>query len=118
MQVLDDFMAALKAHDAQGMDRTMHFPHVRLAGGTLRIYEAPGHNPMDLFMTLKMQDDWAYSSWGERQVVQFSDTKAHVALSYTRFRSDGSVIGTYKSLYILTKVGDTWGIQMRSSFGP
>ena len=41
-----------------------------------------------------------------------------MALSYTRLRADHSVIGTYDSLYILTKVDGRWGIQARSSFGP
>jgi hypothetical protein len=50
--------------------------------------------------------------------VQFNDEKAHYALSYTRFRSDDSVIGVYESLYVLTKDAAGWGIQARSSFGP
>lgn len=116
--VLDRFMDALNAHDAAAMDATMHFPHVRFAGGQLRTYEQPGSNPMDLFQKLQAEDDWRHSSWRTRELVQFSETKAHVALSYTRFRSDGSVIGIYESLYVLTRVNGAWGLQMRSSFGP
>lgn len=116
--VLDRFMDALNAHDAAAMDATMHFPHVRFAGGQLRTYEQPGSNPMDLFQKLKAEDDWRHSIWRTRELVQFSETKAHVALSYTRFRSDGSVIGIYESLYVLTRVNGAWGLQMRSSFGP
>lgn len=118
VDVLDRFMAALNAYDAEAMDRTMHFPHVRFAGGVLKTYAAPGSNPMDLFTRLREEDEWKYSSWRTHELVQFSDTKAHVALSYTRFRSDDSVIGIYESLYTLTQVDGRWGIQMRSSFGP
>jgi hypothetical protein len=117
-EVLDRFMAALNAYDAAGMDRCMHFPHPRIAEGRLVVYDKPGTNPMDLFERLKKSDNWARSGWVKREVVQFNDSKAHVALSYTRFRADGSVIGVYESLYILTKVDGRWGIQMRSSFGP
>lgn len=116
--VLDRFMRALNAHDATGLDATMHFPHVRFAEGRIKTYDTPGSNPMDLFDRLRAEDDWKYSTWRTRELVQFSDAKAHVALSYTRFRSDGSVIGIYESLYVLTKVDGAWGIQMRSSFGP
>lgn len=116
--VLDDFMAALNAYDAAAMDRCMHFPHPRIAEGKLTVYEKAGTNPMDLFDRLKKSDNWARSQWEKRDLVQFNDIKAHVALSYTRFRADGSVIGVYESLYILTKVDGRWGIQMRSSFGP
>ena len=38
MKVLDQFMAALNAYDAEAMDATMHFPHVRLAAGTIKVY--------------------------------------------------------------------------------
>jgi hypothetical protein len=55
---------------------------------------------------------------GDARGIQFNETKAHVALSYTRFRKDNPVIGVYESLYVLTRKGSEWGIQIRSSFGP
>lgn len=116
--VLDRFMAALNAHDADAMDAAMHFPHARHAEGRLTVYEAPGSNPMDLFDRLKRQDDWLRSAWTRKTPVQVSTEKAHYVVQYTRFRSDGSEIGTYDSLYTLTLVDGRWGIQMRSSFGP
>jgi hypothetical protein len=73
---------------------------------------------MDLFVRLQAEDGWSYSRWASREVVQHDAAKAHVALSYTRFRADHSVIGVYESLYILTLVDGRWGIQARSSFGP
>jgi hypothetical protein len=118
MAVLDRFMEGLNYYDAQAMDSAMHFPHVRFAGGQIKIYPKAGDNPMDLFERLRREDDWKYSRWVSRELVQCSDIKAHYALSYTRFRSDDSVIGVYESLYVLTQVDGSWGIQMRSSFGP
>lgn len=118
MRVLDEFMAALNAYDAAAMDRVMHFPHVRIAGGTVTVYDRPGSNPMDLFEKLRKENNWKWSRWEKRDLVQFNATKAHYALSYTRFRTDGSVIGLYESLYVLTKSVGGWGIQARSSFGP
>ena len=41
-----------------------------------------------------------------------------MAVNYTRFRSDGSVIGIYESLYVLALKDGRWGVQLRSSFGP
>ena len=118
LRILDEFMAALNAHDAGAMDRCMHFPHPRIADSRVIIYHEPGGNPMDLFDRLKQADGWSYSRWNNREVTQFNDSKAHVALSYTRYRDDDSIIGVYESLYVLTKVGGRWGIQARSSFGP
>ena len=118
VRVLDEFMAALNAYDAAAMDRAMHFPHVRIAEGKVTVYERAGRNPMDLFERLKATDNWKWSRWEKRDLVQFNEHKAHYALSYTRFRSDDSVIGVYESLYVLTKDASGWGIQARSSFGP
>jgi len=115
---LDRFMAALNAYDAPAMDREMHFPHVRFAGGTIVTYEKAGSNPMDLFERLKREDDWHHSVWNGRTMVQHNATKVHMAVNYTRFRSDGSVIGHYDSLYVLTRKDGRWGVQLRSSFGP
>ena len=90
---LDRFMAALNAYDAVAMDGEMHFPHVRFAGGTIVVYQAPGENPMDLFERLRREDNWHRSAWNRRTMVQFNETKAHMAVNYTRYRADGSVIG-------------------------
>jgi len=117
-RVLDAFMDALNAYDSGGMERCMHFPHPRIAADKVVVYDGPGSNPMDLFERLKKEDGWSHSRWEKREVIQFNERKAHVALSYTRYRADDSVIGVYESLYILTKVGGRWGIQARSSFGP
>jgi hypothetical protein len=116
--VLDAFMEALNAHDASRMDSCMHFPHTRFAGNTVKVYEGPGSNPMDLFASLQAEDGWLYSRWEKREVIQFNANKAHVALTYTRFRGDHSVIGIYESLYVMTRIDGFWGIQARSSFGP
>lgn len=115
--VLDAFMRALNAHDAAGMDACMHFPHTRFAGNAVKVYQAAGDNPMDLFARLQAEDGWSYSRWETREVIQHNATKAHVALSYTRFRVDHSVIGVYDSLYVMTRLEGWWGIQARSSFG-
>lgn len=117
-EVLDAFMEALNAHDATMMDACMHFPHTRFAGHTSTVYEAAGSNPMDLFERLQADDAWSYSRWESRELIQHNESKAHVALSYTRFRADHSVIGVYDSLYIMTRINGRWGIQARSSFGP
>lgn len=118
LAVLDRFMAALNDYDAEAMDACMHFPHIRMAECSVVVYEAPGNNPMDLFDRLKAHDNWHHSAWDERELIQWNDQKAHWRLSYTRYREDGSFIGHYDSLYILTLLDDIWGIQARSSFGP
>ncbi len=77
LKTLDLFMDALNAGDASAMDATMHFPHVRFTRGSVKVYPEAGSNPMDLFQKLRSEDDWKYSTWRHREIVQFDDAKAH-----------------------------------------
>ncbi|MBT1711341.1 hypothetical protein KK062_24075 [Fulvivirgaceae bacterium PWU5] len=38
------------------------------------------------------------------------------ATQLTRFRKDGSKLGVYESLYVLTKEDGRWGVKLRSSY--
>jgi len=41
----------------------------------------------------------------------------HVAVDFTRYREDGSAIGRYFSLYVVTCQDGHWGIQVGSGNG-
>ena len=118
MACLDRFMDAVNAGDVLAMEREMHFPHARIADDTVVTYAAPGANPLDLFQRLGREDGWHHSRWLDKTIVQGDARKVHVAVRYARLRRDGSLIGEYDSLYILTFRGGQWGVQARSSFGP
>ena len=49
-------------------------------------------------------------------MVHVSDSKMHVDTQLTPYRKDGSVIGSFESLGIVTTEAGRWGIQMRSNF--
>jgi hypothetical protein len=40
----------------------------------------------------------------------------HFRVQFTRYREDGSVVGSYRSFYIITLLDGRWGIQGRSSW--
>jgi len=42
LAVLDRFMMALNAGDEPALLATLHFPHYRLAGGGIRVWDRPG----------------------------------------------------------------------------
>jgi hypothetical protein len=116
MAVLDEFMRSFNALDIDAHKMTYHFPHYRLASGRMNVLEkASDLNQQDLKNFLK-GIGWHHSEWGNREIAMQSADKVHVDTSFTRYREDGSVIGTYSSLYILTRENDHWGIKLRSSF--
>jgi hypothetical protein len=40
----------------------------------------------------------------------------HLKVKFSRFRGDGSLIGAFETIYIVTRQEGHWGIQARSSF--
>jgi hypothetical protein len=42
----------------------------------------------------------------------------HFAVQFSRYEADGTKLGSYPSMWIITKQGGRWGIQARSSFLP
>jgi len=116
MKILDQFLNAFNKADIDAWEKTFHFPHYRLASGVMSVLNGPGERKLaDVKQYLK-SIGFHHSKWDHRQIIHMSDTKAHVDTKFTRYRIDGTVIGSYESLYILTKENGKWGIKMRSSF--
>ena len=118
LSVLDDFMTSFSARDAVGHAATYHFPHFRLAQGAMRSWMTADDAIREhtvLFETLP-NTGWNKSIWLDRKIITLSQSKVHVNTRFQRLRADGSVIGSYESLYVLIKQDGRWGIKMRSSF--
>jgi hypothetical protein len=117
MTVLDEYMTSFNALDMKAWERTMHFPHYRLASGEMRIQKGPGELPVDV-LRAALGEKWHHSAWQKKSLVHWSKAKVHVDTKFARYREDGSVIASYDSLYILTKEDGRWGVKMRSSLAP
>lgn len=113
---LDAFMTAFNARDLPAFEATFNFPHVRFASGAVTIIN-PGYHKPEMFETGALTE-WDHSAWTRREVVHAGPDKVHINTRFTRFRKDGSVLGGFDSLYIVTRVNGHWGIQGRSSFAP
>lgn len=114
MKLLDEYMAAWNSKDVTAWERTFHFPHYRLASGRMSVLERPGQqNEARLWQAIP---GWHHSKWDRRRIIHASADKIHVDTKFTRYRADGSRIGSYESLYILTKEDGRWGVKLRSSF--
>ncbi len=119
MRVLDEFMAAFNARDEQAMVATLHFPHVRVASGRVRVEET-AEELMASFDFSRFADrfDWHHSAWVSREIVQADSSKVHIATRFARYREDGSVSAEFDSLYIVSRREGRWAIVGRSSFAP
>ncbi|MGD0190702.1 MAG: hypothetical protein ABSD74_08170 [Rhizomicrobium sp.] len=117
LKCLDDFMAAFNASDLARWEQTFNFPSIRLASGQLVIIDKPGWHPPDTF-TRGALKDWHHSAWERRDVVHAGPDKVHFDTRFVRYRADGSVIGHFDSIYVVTHENGHWGVKIRSSFAP
>lgn len=113
---LDAFMKAFNARDIPAYEATFNFPHVRFASGKVTIIN-PGFHKPEMF-TSGALTDWDHSAWQRRDVIHAGTDKVHIDTRFTRFRKDGTAIGGFDSIYIVTKLDGRWGIQGRSSYAP
>jgi hypothetical protein len=42
--------------------------------------------------------------------------KVHLDVRFTRYRTDDSELGSFRSLWVIAKLKDCWAAQLRSSF--
>lgn len=115
----DAFMEAFNRSDMAAWRRTLNYPHVRLAEGSVVVSNTPAEYEREWdFAEFARRTGWHHSSYDHKQVVQRGPDKAHVAVRFSRYRADGSKIATYDALYVVTRVDGHWGVQIRSTFAP
>jgi hypothetical protein len=115
MAVLDRFLAALNARDQAALLATMHFPHYRLAGVTMGVWDKPDDTYLAGFYA-RAGEGWHHTAWDFRRVIVAGPEKVHLDVQFTRYRADNSLLGSFRSLYIVTRRDGVWAIQARSSF--
>jgi hypothetical protein len=114
MDLLDGHFAALNAGDAAALAQTLHFPHYRLAGARMQIWERP-HSYLEDFRE-RAGNEWHHSAWDFRCAVAASEDKVHFDAQFTRYRADDSVIGRHRTLWVVSRIDGRWAVQLRSSF--
>ena len=60
--------------------------------------------------------DWHHSGWDFRKAIAAGAAKVHLDVQFTRYRADNSVIGSFRSLWIVIEDGGRWAVAARSSF--
>ena len=113
---LDAFMTAFNARDVKAFEATFNLPSVRLASNKMVIIEAGYHQP-GMFERGPLAE-WDHSAWERREVIHAGPDKVHFDTRFTRYRKDGSVIGGFDSIYVVTCENGHWGVKARSSYAP
>jgi hypothetical protein len=114
---MDGFMAAFNAKDPEAIRaRWFHFPHVRFHSGQVTVMQTPADYRNLVWDSQGPSAEWSQSIWDYVEVIDAGPDKVHFRVQFTRVRADGSAIGSYRSLYIVTYLEGRWAIQGRSSW--
>lgn len=117
--VMDAFLEAFNDRDESAWADTLHFPHVRIASGTVAVFpdRAAFLDSRDL-NAFARETGWDHSTWDDMRAVQVSADKVHIAVTFTRFDQQGMKMASYDSFYVIEKLDGRWGVRARSSFAP
>ena len=53
-------------------------------------------------------EGWHHTKWDFRNVISASRDKVHIDLQFTRYRADDSVLGSFRSIWVITLIGGRW----------
>lgn len=111
---IDDFIAALNAKDIEGGRKTLHYPHIQIAGNEVSILNEPESFQID-YQAL-ITDGWSYSTLDSCSMRQRCNEKAHFEIQMSMHLANNARYATFQALWIVIRKEGKWGIQCRSIF--
>lgn len=112
--VMQAHITALNSRDQAAIAATLHFPHVRLSGTTLKIWDSEDTYFADFLA--RAGGDWHHSAFADIRLLRAAADKVHLDAEIRRFAADGSLITSFRSLWVITCEAGRWAAKMRSSF--
>ena len=112
--VMQAHITALNSRDQAAIAATLHFPHVRLSGTTLKIWDSEDTYFADFLA--RAGGDWHHSAFADIRMLRAAADKVHLDAEIRRFAADGSLITSFRSLWVITCEAGRWAAKMRSSF--
>ncbi|MEM6303926.1 MAG: hypothetical protein AAF744_04355 [Pseudomonadota bacterium] len=112
--VMAAHIAALNARDERALIETLHFPHYRLSGTALKIWDTPDVYFADF--RARAGSAWARSEAVDIRLQQAAANKVHLDVEIRRFDGQGARLAAFRSLWVFTLEEARWAAKFRSSF--
>ena len=116
LKVMDRHLSALNELDTLALASTLHFPHFRLVGTRLKVWETADRY-LDDFKA-RAGEHWAYTRFPSITPISATTNKVHLDVRVSRFNAQDQLIIDFKSIWVITEIGGVWAAQLRSSFAP
>ncbi len=118
-QAILDFFTAFNTSDAEGAVEVLNHPHVFMTpGGGFSVAADAGDGPRPNFDQMRQRENWHMSTIDALDASLVTRNKVHFELTFSRWHPEGRRYWTVPALWIVTKAGDHWGIQVRSLMAP
>lgn len=113
---IESFEASFNSGNVEATKNWIHFPNYRLSNNKFQTIER-----FDPIATQKMFDylrstGWHTTDYHDYRFIHTNEEKVHLDVAFSRYKKDGSKIGQWRSIYIITKEDARWGIKFRSSW--
>ena len=100
---------------ADGAGEVLNHPHVFMTpGGGFSVAADAGEGPRPNFDQMRQRENWHMSTIDALEASIVTRNKVHMELTFTRWHPNGTRYWTVPALWIVTRAGDHWGIQVRS----
>jgi len=116
IDVFQRFIAAFNAYDHAAIAEVLHFPHYRLKGGKIMVWQDAAEYLASAKVRIGPQ--WQHSVSDFCRPLAASDDKVHLDVQWTRFNAEGVPYLRFRALWVMALLDGRWGAQLRSSFEP
>ena len=94
LAVMDAHIAALNSREQTAITTTLHFPHIRLSGTAMKIWETENSYFADFLA--HAGSDWHHSTFADIHVVRAAASKVHLDAEIRRFTSGDKLITSFR----------------------
>lgn len=119
LDVFEQHIQARNSRDSESLSAANNYPYLHLKGGSFQRWDTLEdyivYEETEVIVELDYSE-WVRSEWGAIEVIQSSATKVHIVAELNLFNVLNEKYETTKSFWVVTKQGENWGIQGRSTF--
>ena len=116
LAAFERFTIAFNAYDQAAMAEALHYPHYRLKGGALTVWQ----DAAEYLASAKVRigPRWRHSVCDFCRPLAAAADKVHLDVQWTRFGEDGQPYLRFRALWVMALKDGRWAAQLRSSFEP
>lgn len=116
LEVMEKHISALNESNTLELSATLHFPHFRLVGTNLKVWETADRYFDDF--RARAGENWAYTKLASITIISATSNKVHLDVQVNRFDAEDNLIADFGSIWVITEIQGVWAAQLRSSFAP